>query len=107
LSEFEKKSERKSSLTSVGDVLQEVFQGQGSPLSKQYILWKVRLNWEEIVGAEIAKVSKPVAYKQATLFLKVDHPAVIQNLTFMNKTIIEKVNKAVNRKWIRLVRYST
>ncbi len=100
-------TERKSNLTSVADVLQGVFQGEKSPLSKQFILWKVKMSWEEIVGPEIAKVSDPVAYKQSTLFLKVQHPGVIQNLTFMNRQIIEKVNQKVNRKWIRMIRFIT
>ena len=99
--------ERKSQPISISEVLQKVFQDGENPLSKPFMLWKVRLNWAEIVGPEIAKASRPIGYKKLTLFLNVNHPGVIQNMTFMNRQIIEKVNNYVGKKWVRSIRFTT
>lgn len=64
------------------------------------------LHWEEIVGADIAKRTKPVALKNGLLKVEVTDSAWAQELSFYKEVIIKRLGKFVrNPKAVRDIRF--
>ena len=60
---------RKSELTATADVLQSLLQNSKSPLTEQFIRWKVWKAWPEVVGEEISRSTLPVGNLKGTLYI--------------------------------------
>lgn len=54
------------------------------------------LHWDEIVGAEIAKRTKPVALKNGLLKVEVVDSAWAQELSFYKPVIIKRLTKFIS-----------
>lgn len=96
----------KGKLEAVGDLLQSLLQNSKSPLSDHFLRWRLWRSWDEIVGPEIAKSSMPVSFLQGELYVWVNHPARLQELTFCAGTILKKINKFGGRRWVRRIRFT-
>jgi len=57
--------------------------------------------WEQAVGSLIAGHAQPVSVRGSKLFLAVDSPAWMQQLSLLKPEIIEKVNKSLGKAAIR------
>ncbi len=57
--------------------------------------------WEKTVGSVIAGHAQPVAVRGSKLFLAVDSPAWMQQLSLLKPEIIEKVNRSLGKQAIR------
>lgn len=98
---------RKSSqLSPAAQVLQTLLQSSKSPLSEQFIRWRLWNSWEDVVGPEIAKHTLPVSYLNGTLYVWVKSAARMQELTFLVRPILKKVNDFAGKKWIRSIRFT-
>ncbi|OGQ05428.1 MAG: hypothetical protein A3F82_00550 [Deltaproteobacteria bacterium RIFCSPLOWO2_12_FULL_44_12] len=75
----------------VGEILENVFKGKnwGSKI-KQYSIFS---QWEEIVGAKIAKHASPKLWRGCTLFVDVENSAWLQELKMMEPEILEHFRK--------------
>lgn len=62
--------------------------------------------WDSIVGDQIATHTKPRAVKLGRLTVDVDSPIWRHQLTFMKKTIIDKLNSAMEKSVIRDIRFT-
>lgn len=98
------KKQQKPELAS--DVLQTLLQNGKSPLAEQFIRWKVWNSWGEIVGEQIAKHTLPVSYLKGELYVWVDHPARMQELTFCISELGFKINQFCRKKWVRRIRFT-
>ena len=78
---------RKSHLSPVASVLQSLLQNSKSPLSEQFIRWRLWQKWDEVVGEEIAKHSMPVSYLDGTLYVWVKSAPRMQEMTFLVREI--------------------
>lgn len=101
----EKKRSQKG-LEAVGDLLQSLLQNSKSPLSDQFLRWKLWRSWPEVVGEQIAKHSLPVSFLQGELYIWVDHGARLQEMTFCAGAILKKINAFGGRRWVRRVRFT-
>jgi predicted nucleic acid-binding Zn ribbon protein len=101
------KNDRKASnLSHVANVLQSLLQSSKSPLSEQFIRWRLWSEWESIVGAEIAKNSMPVGYLNGTLYVWVKSAPRMQEMTFMVRPLREKINKFAGKYWVNSIRFT-
>ncbi|HTN43601.1 MAG TPA: DUF721 domain-containing protein [Nitrospiria bacterium] len=83
------------SLTAASQVLQGLIAQYG--LSGPLAEYRLREHWAEIVGNQIAGHALPDRIRFHKLYLSVDSPAWMQELTFLKPTLIDKVNAALHR----------
>lgn len=101
-----KKNERDSQLDSAASVLQALMKGQSSALSDSFLRWRLWNSWADLVGKEIAASSLPVGYMKGTLYVWCKSAARMQELTFMVRPLMEKVNTFIGKKWVRSIRFT-
>ncbi len=58
-------------------------------------------HWEKTVGSVIAGHAQPVSVRGSKLFLAVDSPAWMQQLSLLKPEIIEKVNRGLGKEAIK------
>jgi predicted nucleic acid-binding Zn ribbon protein len=61
--------------------------------------------WADVVGESVSKKTETVGVEHGTLIVKTDTPAWRQELQFQKKQIIEKLNKKLNKKVIKDIRF--
>ena len=102
-----RKVRRKSQLMSAAEVLQSLLQnGNSNPLSSQFKRWKLWKNWSKVVGETIAKSSMPVSVDGKQLIVWVNHSVQLQELVFMKKPLLEKINAYVGHRWISNIHFT-
>ena len=98
--EFEPKPKFKSG----SEVLQSLFEDGKSPLSEQFIRWKIWAQWPDYVGASLAKECEPVGYFQGTLLLWVVSSSSMHNLNFLKEQIQNQINHKIGREFVKKIR---
>lgn len=88
-------SSRSSEVTHATDILASVLSKYG--LDRKVKEYQFVADWEQIVGSEIARRSRPEKLYKGTLFVKVMGSAWAQELSFHKATIIRRVAKYLNR----------
>lgn len=94
----------KSKLTLGSQVLQALFENGKSPLSVQFIRWKLWRKWPEIMGPTIAENCEPVGYKQGVLFLWVKNSTWMQQMVFMRDPMTKKINDHLKMRYVTEIR---
>ena len=61
---------------------------------------RIIASWENVVGNLIYKHTDKIYIRKHNLYLKLDSPALKQELSFAKSTIIKKLNKAVGQNLI-------
>lgn len=103
---YKKRPIKKAQLSAASEVLHSLLKNSKSPLGQQFVRWRLWQNWEKVVGCEIAKHTIPVGFNKGVLFVWVDHPARLQELTFMVKTFRDRVNDFQGYQWARSIRFT-
>ena len=88
------------------EVLQGLFENGKSPLSEQFLRWKMWARWEEIVGSTLAKSCEPVGLQWNILLIWVPHPTVMQQMMFLKENILLAVNKFFPQMKIKDIRFT-
>jgi len=101
-----KKDRSKTDLLSASKVLQTVLANGKSPLSDQFLRWKIWRFWPQIVGETMAKYSEPVGYDKRRLYIWVKSSSRMQEIRFFEHTLKKKVNDHVGREWVRSIRFT-
>lgn len=65
-------------------------------------LWEL---WEDTVGQTIAENTRPAAFKGKILIVYVSSSTWMQQLQFLKKDIIAKVNKALGKELIEEIKF--
>ena len=63
--------------------------------------YRILGQWDKIVGPAIARHARPQIVRGNKLFLSVDSPAWMQQLSLLKPELIEKVNKSLGRDAIK------
>lgn len=92
-----------SRLLPVSNVLQSLLANGKSPLSEQFIRWKLWRNWPEIVGPTLAKNCQPVGFRKGRLYVWVNSSTRLQEMRFMIGHIKDKINKHLEREWVKYI----
>ena len=61
--------------------------------------------WANVVGENISKNTIPVDVQHGILTIKTETPVWRQELHFQKKTIVENLNKKLNKKVIKDIRF--
>ena len=93
-------------MKSADEVLQMLLQNSKSPLSHQFLRWRIWKDWKTLVGAQIASKCQPVGYHRRTLYIWVESSAWMQQLNFFSSQIKAKVNQHVGKEWVNSIRYT-
>jgi predicted nucleic acid-binding Zn ribbon protein len=83
----------------IGDLLWKVLRKKGYeiPVKEQLIL----RNWVEIVGAQIAQQTDPVAIENKCLFVKVSNSAWKNELVYFKPEMIKNINDFAGKPVVR------
>ena len=83
---------------SLGDAIREMIEAYGleGKLSEATLVE----SWEKVVGKMIARHTKDVFIKRKKLFVKIDSPALKNELTYNRTTLMEALNEAAGGKVI-------
>lgn len=88
------------------EVLQSLFENGKSPLSEQFLRWKLWMKWGEIVGPTIAQHTEPVGYYRGTLYVWVKSSSWIQQLHFLKGQIAKNINDKVGMQYVQQLRFT-
>jgi hypothetical protein len=83
----------------VSDLLSVAF--QGTPAERRLREGKVWLVWESAVGRQIAERARPVNFRDGTLTVAVSSAPWMQQLNFLKKGILEKLNALLGEELVR------
>jgi len=97
---------KKSDLSAVSKVLQTVLGNGKSPLSDQFLRWKLWRFWPQVVGETLGKICEPVGFDRGRLYIWVRSSARMQEMRFFEDNIKLKVNEYVGRQWVRNIRFT-
>lgn len=96
----------KSKFSLGSEVLQRLFESGNSPLSEQFLRWKLWARWGEFVGPTVAQNTEPVGLNRGVLYLWVKSSSWMQQLTFMKDPIRDTLNKKLGRPMIKNIRFT-
>lgn len=83
----------------VTDLLTSLLRGTPAELRlKEGRIWEV---WDEAVGAKIASHAQPAAFREGTLTLHVDSAPWLQQLNYLKKELVTKVNDALDQELVK------
>lgn len=88
------------------EVLQRLFESGNSPLSEQFMRWKLWARWSEFVGPTVSKNTEPVGFYRGTLYLCVRNSSWMQQLTFMKDHIKNSINEKLGRQFVKNIRFT-
>ena len=69
---------------------------------KQYRIWDV---WNSLVGEAIARQAQPQQIRAMVLWVAVSNSTWMQQLEFMKRQIIERINERIGETVIRDIRF--
>jgi hypothetical protein len=83
----------------VGDLLSASF--HGTTTEKRLKEGNIWLVWDSAVGKQIAGRARPVSFRDGTLTVGVESAPWMQQLTFLKKGIMEKLNARLGEELVR------
>lgn len=83
----------------MGGVIQNLLKNLG--LERRINEQKLIINWENIVGNNIAEKTKAFKIEGKKLFVKVENPCWRNELFYLKKDIIDKLNRSVKQEVIK------
>lgn len=102
-----KKEKRKpSQLTGMSSVLQSLFANGKSPLSDQFVKFKLIKAWDKIGGDMVASSSLPVTLRFGRLVIWVKSSTRLQEMRFMEAELLGKINKFLGSEMIKELRFT-
>lgn len=82
-------------LTLIKGILSKALAGKG--IDKKIERYEFVLNWEKIVGAKLAEVTKPDYISRKTLIVRVLHPVWAQECSFMKTSLLQRLAPYLKR----------
>ncbi len=83
----------------VSGILGDIFRGK--PLEKRLREGKIWQVWDSAVGGQIAAKARPANFRDGVLTVMVSNAPWMQQLSFLKKGIIEKINSAMGEELVR------
>jgi predicted nucleic acid-binding Zn ribbon protein len=94
---------RKGSLSSLKDILSALLSDAKLPFNPQdATIWKI---WDEVVGPAIARNAQPLWIKDRRLRVKVSDPIWLQELSYLEVTVREKLNARLGRQAVDKIEF--
>lgn len=102
MSEYDPKQKFKTS----SNVLMSLFESGKSPLSEQFLRWKLWMKWREVVGDSIADHSEPVGLQNGMLYVWVKSSVWMQQMFFMKSQIKNSIHNKFKKGFIKDIRFT-
>jgi len=102
----DKKQRPDSQLTDLSSVLQSLLANGKSPLSDQFLKFKLVKSWKKIVGQTAAETSLPVSLKFSRLIVWVNSSARLQELRFMEEELKRRINRFFGSERVTEIRFT-
>lgn len=97
------KKRGQSTPETVGPILERVFTSLNLGIKvKQYQIWDV---WEPVVGEAIARQAQPHQIRNMVLWVTVSSSTWMQQLEFMKKQMVTRLNDRIGEKVITDMRF--
>jgi hypothetical protein len=93
------KREKMPRPAAVAELLSAVF--HGTPTEKRLKEGSIWLVWDSAVGKQIASRARPVSFRAGTLTVTVTSAPWMQQLTFLKKGIMDKLNALLGDELVR------
>ena len=92
----------KRQVKSIGEVLNHMLRQEGleTPLLQRRLID----NWETVAGSLAARYTTDKFIKNQTLFVKISHAALRQDLSMMRSELVDKLNQSVRAQVIAELR---
>lgn len=95
--------EKKDSLTPLKDVIASLLGDAALPFNPDDArIWRV---WEEVVGLPVARHTRPLWIKEGKLRVSVTDPIWLQELGYVEKTILKKLNEKLGRSAVKRIEF--
>jgi len=98
------KRKKNKEFSHIGDVIKHII-GTGKtarPDAEMLEIWRL---WEGIVGKAIAGNARPAAFKGDILLVNVASSPWMQQLQFLKKDIVNKINAAFGKQLVREIKF--
>jgi len=89
-------------MNTIADALKSLIKSLG--IEDQVQKNQILMLWPSVVGKKVAEVSQAKKVEHNILFVKVTHDSWRQELLFLKKNIIDKLNKKVGKEIIKDIR---
>lgn len=93
-----KKYEKRQNTQSIGDAFSHFMRVNG----KEELIWEVKAEeaWHTVMGKFFEKYTDKVEVRQRVLYVKINSPAMRQELTFGKSKIIENINEEIKSNFL-------
>lgn len=102
MAEYDPKQKFKTS----SSVLMSLFESGKSPLSEQFLRWKLWMKWKDVVGDSIAQNSEPVGLQHGVLYIWVKSSVWMQQMFFLKTQIKNSINQKFKKGYVRDIRFT-
>ena len=86
-------------MKSVSDVFKDLLKDPKERVSQSYTLLKLAQDWDKVVGPSLTQYCRPLMFKNRVLTIEASNSAALQDLHFIKKDILSKVNHYMKVKW--------
>lgn len=93
-------------LTDMSSVLQSLLANGKSPLSDQFLKFKLVKSWKKIVGSTAAEASLPVSLRFSRLIIWVKSSTRLQEMRFMEEDLKRRVNEFLGSDQVQDIRFT-
>lgn len=97
----------KSKFKVSGQLLQSLFEDGRSPLSENFLRWKLWSRWKVLVGNEIAAHSEPVGYNRKKLYIFVKNSSVLHHLYYLKGNILKRIKSDFHPTFVNDIIFTT
>jgi predicted nucleic acid-binding Zn ribbon protein len=96
-------SKNKKDFVHIGGVIEDILKTQGMTSNTRLIkIWQI---WEDAVGKGIASNAAPAAFKGKLLIVHAESSAWMQQLHFLKKEMIAKINALLGRDTVQDIKF--
>ena len=74
-------------------------------LEQQLLGWRAVSEWEQLVGPRVAQHTRAVAFRDGTLQVEVEGSAWMQELGFLKRDLVQKINRHLGASFVQDVRF--
>ncbi|MDX9732006.1 MAG: DUF721 domain-containing protein, partial [Bdellovibrionales bacterium] len=87
-----RRAKGEETLQQASDLVKGLMQNVQNPLGEGFLRLKMEVQWADIVGPRLAKITAPAAFQDGILDVWVAHSTWMQELWYLKEDIRSKVN---------------
>ena len=95
--------EKSSSIKTLGGAIRDLIENLG--ISRKIREYDAVIQWNEVVGEQIARVTEAVKIEKGVLVVRVHNGPWRNELTLMKDDVIEKMNAALGDQEVKEIRF--